>query len=123
LPPNDGTVTIRPCPASVISPLALEAVRRIDALFEIERAINGQSTEWRRAVRQELSAPLIVDLERGLREERPKLSRHAESAKAVDPQAWLADVPARIAGHPAHRIDALRPGNWRPGSAPRSQAA
>ena len=84
LPPNDGTVTTRPCPASVISPLAPEAVRRIDALFEIERAINGQSTERRRAVRQELSAPLIVDLERGLREERPKLSRHAESAKAID---------------------------------------
>ena len=29
--------------AGVISPLALEAVRRIDALFEIERSINGQS--------------------------------------------------------------------------------
>src|SRR6478752_5220232 len=71
-------------PASVISPLALEAVQRIDALFDIERAINGQSTERRRAVRQELSAPLIVDLERGLREERPKLSRHAETAKAID---------------------------------------
>ena len=42
---------------SVISPLALEAVRRIDALFDIERAINGHSTEQRRAVRQELSAP------------------------------------------------------------------
>ena len=63
----------------MISPLALEAVRRIDALFEIERAINGQSVGRRRAVRQELSAPLIVDLERWLREERPKLSRHAES--------------------------------------------
>ena len=34
---------------SVISPLALEAVRRIDALFDIERAINGQSAEQRRA--------------------------------------------------------------------------
>jgi hypothetical protein len=71
-------------PASVISPLALEAVRRIDALFEIERAINGQSVERRRAVRQELSAPLVADLERWLREERPKLSRHAETAKAID---------------------------------------
>ena len=71
-------------PASVISPLALEAVRRIDALFEIERAINGQSTERRREVRQELSAPLVADLERWLREERPKLSRHAETAKAID---------------------------------------
>jgi hypothetical protein len=27
----------------VISPLALEVVRHIDALFEIERSINGQS--------------------------------------------------------------------------------
>ena len=43
---------------AVISPLALEAVRRIHALFEIERSVNGQSAERRRAVRQELSAPL-----------------------------------------------------------------
>jgi transposase len=35
--------------AAVISPLALEAVRRIDALFEIERSINGASAEQRRA--------------------------------------------------------------------------
>src|SRR5436190_17515930 len=39
----------------VISPLALEAVRRIDALFEIERPINAQSAERRRQVRQESS--------------------------------------------------------------------
>lgn len=47
---------------TVISPLALEAVRRIDELFEIERAINGQDPERRRAVRQELSAPLVANL-------------------------------------------------------------
>ena len=41
----------------------------------------------------------------------------------VDPQAWLADVLARIAAHPAHRLDELLPWNWRPRSAPRSQAA
>jgi transposase len=177
-------------PASVISPLALEAVRRIDALFEIERAINGQNAEQRRAARQELSAPLVADLERWLRQERPKLSRGNDLARAidyllkrwpaftrflddgriclsnnaaeralrgialgrkswlfagsdrggqraaavyslvvtaklndVDPQAWLADVLARIAGHPAHRIDELLPWNWRPSSAARSQAA
>ena len=34
----------------------------------------------------------------------------------VDPQAWLADVLARIAGHPAHRLDELLPWNWRPPS-------
>jgi transposase len=175
---------------AVISPLALEAVQRIDALFDIERSINGQSTERRRAVRQELSAPLVADLERWLREERPKLSRGNDLAKAmdyllkrwpaftrfldngriclsnnaaeralrgialgrkswlfagsdrggqraaamyslivtaklndVDPQAWLADVLARIAEHPAHRIDELLPWNWQPRSAPESQAA
>jgi transposase len=37
---------------AAISPLALEAVRRIDALFDIERAINGQSADRRKAVRQ-----------------------------------------------------------------------
>src|SRR4030081_1961789 len=46
-----------------ISPLALEAVRRIDALFEIERSITGQSAAQRRTVRQELSTPLVADLE------------------------------------------------------------
>ncbi|HLY45480.1 MAG TPA: IS66 family transposase [Stellaceae bacterium] len=176
--------------ASVLSPLAVEAVRRIDALFAIERTINGQSAERRRQVRQEASAPLVADLERWLREERPKLSRGNDLAKAmdyllkrwpaftrflddgriclsnnaaeralrgialgrkswlfagsdrggqraaalyslivtaklndVDSQAWLADALARIAGHPARDIDQLLPWNWRPRSAPRSQAA
>jgi hypothetical protein len=30
----------------------------------------------------------------------------------VDPQAWLADVLARIADHPATRLDELLPWNW-----------
>ena len=55
---------------SVISPLSLEAVRRIDALFEIERTIKGESAERRRTLRQELSAPFVTDLERWLREQR-----------------------------------------------------
>jgi hypothetical protein len=69
---------------AVISPLALEAVRRIDALFDIERSINGQSAERRRQVRQEVSAPLVADLERWLRAERTKLSRGNDLAKAMD---------------------------------------
>src|SRR5215210_2164533 len=174
----------------VISPLALETVRRIDALFEIERSINGQSAERRRAVRQELSAPLVADLESWLREQRAKLSRGNDLARAmdyllkrwpaftrflddgriclsnnaaeralrgialgrkswlfagsdrggqraavlyslivtakmngVDPQAWLADVLARIAEHPAHKIAYLLPLTWRPHSPPPSQSA
>ena len=42
--------------AKPVSPIALEAVRRLDALFEIERAINGRSADERRAVRQERSS-------------------------------------------------------------------
>ncbi|MER8837081.1 transposase, partial [Mesorhizobium sp. M0909] len=33
--------------------------------------------------------------------------------RGIDPQAWLADILARIAAHPAHRIDDLLPWNWR----------
>jgi transposase len=75
----------------VISPLALEAVRRIDALFEIERAIN-QSPERRKAVRQEFSAPLVADLEAWMRDQRAKLSRSNDVAKAMDYmlKRWIA---------------------------------
>ena len=49
--------------AAPISPVALEAVTRIDALFDIERGINGEPALHRLAVRRELSAPLLVELE------------------------------------------------------------
>ncbi len=53
--------------APPISPLAMEAVKRTDALFDIERGINGESAEKRLAVRRDLSAPLVVDLEDWMR--------------------------------------------------------
>lgn len=70
--------------APPISPLALEAVKRIDALFDIERAIAGRTPAQRLAARQEHSAPLVAALETWLREERARLSRHAPVAKAMD---------------------------------------
>jgi transposase len=70
--------------APAISPVALEAVKRIDALFEIERGINGLSAEERLRVRQEQSAPLVAALEAWLRDERPRLSRSSAVAKPID---------------------------------------
>jgi transposase len=159
-----------------MSPIAIEVVRRIDALFEIERAINGQSPDQRRAVRQELAKPLVEELE----DKRSNFSRSHDLYKAInymlkrwpaftlflddgrvclsnnaaeralrgialgrrswlfcgsdrggqraatmyslivsakmndiDPYAWLTDVLARIATHPAHRINELLPWNWK----------
>jgi len=68
----------------VLSPMAVEIVRRIDALFEIERAINGQGADQRKAVRQALSAPLVADLNAYMIEQRAKLSRGHDLAKAMD---------------------------------------
>ena len=70
--------------APPISPLALEAVKRIDALFDIERSINGETAERRLAVRREQSAPLLADLEDWMRTERAGLSRHSPVARAMD---------------------------------------
>jgi transposase len=164
-----------------LSPIAIEIVRRIDALFEIERSINGKSAEERLAVRRMLSRPLVDDLGLYMRAQFERLARGHDLAKAikyvlkrwagftlfledgrvclsnnaaerglrgialgrkswlfcgsdrggqraavmyslivtakmnrVDPQAWLADVLARIATHPAHRLDELLPWNWTP---------
>jgi len=163
-----------------ISPLAFEAVRKFDAIFSAERAINGLSPEERVAARRKDIAPLVNDLINWMRGERAKLSRHNEVAKAmdyllrrvdvftrfledgriclsnnaaeralrgialgrkswlfagsdrggeraalmltliqtarlneVDPQAWLADVLARIADHKITELAALLPWNWR----------
>jgi transposase len=171
-------------------PIAIEAVRRIDELFAIEREINGQTPAQRLAVRAERSKPLVEDLERWLRAERRKLSSKNPLAKAmdyslkrwitftrfladgricmtnnaaeravrgiavgrrnwtfcgsdaggqraaviftlvetaklcnVDPRAWLADVLARIADHPANRIDDLLPWRWQPTREQRAKAA
>jgi transposase len=70
--------------APPISPLAREAVTRIDAIFAAERAINGLDAGARLMIRQAEAAPLVADLELWMRRERAGLSRHAPVAKAMD---------------------------------------
>jgi len=176
--------------AAAISPVALEAVKRIDALFDIERGINGLAADERLRIRQKDSVPLVKALEVWLREERSRLSRAASVAQPIDymlkrwddfarflddgricltnnaaeralrgfalgrkswlfagsergadraavmatlimtaklndidPQAWLADVLARINDHAIHRLDQLLPWNWKPTNGLRKLAA
>ncbi len=66
------------------APLAAEAVRRIDAIFDAERTINGLPAEQRLAVRQTHVAPLVAELESWMRAARTKMSRHADVGKAMD---------------------------------------
>jgi len=169
---------------AVIAPLAFEAVKRIDLIFDVEREINGKSAEQRLAVRAARIVPLVAELETWIKTQYAKLSRHSEVAKAmnymlkrwdsftrfladgricltnnaaeralrgialgrkswlfagsdrggervavmytliqtaklndVDPQAWLADVLARINDHNIHNLDQLLPWNWKAPSA------
>ena len=66
------------------APIAIEAVTRIDALFAIEREINGVPCKARLAVRAAQSRPLMAELETWLRAQRAKLSAKNETAKAID---------------------------------------
>ncbi len=61
-----------------------EAVSRIDAIFEIEREINGLSPDERQAVRDTRSRPLVDDPHAWLRPNRGKSSANAPIAKAND---------------------------------------
>ena len=69
-------------PAYDISPIALEAVKRTAAIFDVEREINGMDADARLAVGQERSRPLVGDLRNWLLEERASLSKHNGVAKA-----------------------------------------
>ena len=69
---------------TVISPIVLEAVKRIDAIFDIERAINGQGTDVRLRVRQESIRPLIGELHDWMTTQRTCISGKDDLAKAFD---------------------------------------
>ncbi|WP_417690090.1 IS66 family transposase [Roseibium sp.] len=168
--------------AEEISPIALEAVERFDAIFDVEREITGLTAEVRHDARQKLVRPMVNDLHDWLRIERARMSKHNPVAKAinymfeedgrweaftrflddgricltnnaaeralrgvalgrkawlfagsprggdraafmyslivtakmndVDPQAWLADVLARLPDMPLSRLPELLPWHW-----------
>ena len=82
--------------AATISPIAFEAVRKFDAIFALERTINGSSPEARMATRRREIAPLVDDLIAWMKRERAKLSRHSEVAKAMDYLLKRIDVFTRF---------------------------
>ena len=71
-------------PAQDISPVALEAVARIDTLFDSERGINGIPAEDRFAARQQHARPLVEELHDKLMAQRSQMSKHNPVAKATN---------------------------------------
>ena len=63
----------------------VKAVRRIDAIFDVEGAINGLPPEQRLAVHPQHVASLVAELETWMRTSRGKLSRHNDVAKVRVP--------------------------------------
>jgi transposase len=65
------------------APIAIEAIARIDALFAVERDINGLSPDERCRVRHERSRPRVEALGAWLREQYARLSPNNQVAKAI----------------------------------------
>ncbi|MEJ0015744.1 MAG: IS66 family transposase [Acetobacteraceae bacterium] len=69
--------------ASTQSPLALEALQRIAALYAIEAAIRGQPPDARLAARTVQSAPLFIALRQWLENTRSRISGKSDLAGAI----------------------------------------
>lgn len=65
------------------SAIAEEAIRRIAALYGIEKEGRGQLPADRASIRQEKAKPLLDELDRWLVEQLPKISGKSELAKAI----------------------------------------
>jgi transposase len=78
-----------------LSPIAIEVVRLIDALFEIERSINGKNAQERLDVRRTLSRPIVEGLQIYMRKQVAKLSRGHNLAKAFN---YIAELTPWIDG-------------------------
>lgn len=65
------------------SPIAEEALRRIQMLYAIEAQITGSSPEARRAIRQAEAVPLLASFKAWLEDQRRRLSAKSALAKAI----------------------------------------
>jgi transposase len=81
---------------ATISPIAFEAVQKFDAIFALERSINGSLPEARVAARRNDIAPLVNDLIEWMKRERAKLSPHNNVAKAMTYMLKRVDVFTRF---------------------------
>ena len=84
------------------APLAVEAVRQIDAIFAHEREINGRPAADRLAYRREHAAPLVGELEAWMKSERP-----SSPATPTSPGPWTtcsSDGPPSPASSTTGRI-------------------
>ena len=65
------------------SPIAAEALRRIQDLYAIEREITGKPAHERLAVRQATAAPLLAAFRIWMEEKRQRISAKTDTAKAM----------------------------------------
>jgi transposase len=68
---------------ATVSPIALEAIQRIAALFAIESSVNGRAPDRRRAVREEHARPLLDELKAFLETSLTRISGKSALAKAI----------------------------------------
>jgi transposase len=65
------------------APIASEALERIAALYAIEKTIRGHTAFERRAVRQEQSKPLVLELKRWFEQQLARVSGKSLIAEAI----------------------------------------
>jgi transposase len=66
------------------APIASEALERIAALYAIEKTIRGRSADERRAVRQERSKPLVLELKAWIEQQLTRVSGKGKIAEHIN---------------------------------------
>ena len=87
------------------SPIAEEALRRIQALYQVEAEITGKPVHERHAVRQARSTPLLADLKAWMEAQRRRASTKTALGKALQYALGRWEALARYAGDGRLAID------------------